>query len=106
MFAVTSVLFTPETEEELIGVGVEGREDVPLPKAFRARTALDPRGACLVDNFRKSYVKYILSNVRRKLIFIVFTLTGVVSGVASIAASGGEVPLLLLLGVGGAERGS
>lgn len=34
------------------------------------------------------------------------TLTGVVSGVASIAASGGEVPLLLLLGVGGAERGS
>jgi len=37
---------------------------------------------------------------------ILYTLTGVVSGVASIAASGGEVPLLLLLGVGGAERGS
>jgi len=38
--------------------------------------------------------------------YILHTLTGVVSGVASIAASGGEVPLLLLLGVGGAERGS
>lgn len=33
-----------------------------------------------------------------------YTLTGVVSGVASIAASGGEVPLLVLLGVGGADR--
>lgn len=38
------------------------------------------------------------------IISALYTLTGVVSGVASIAASGGEVPLLLLLGVGGADR--
>lgn len=99
-----SALFIPE--EEFIEVGVEGLEDVPLPNAFRARTALDPRGACLVDNFRRSYVKYIFVNVESKIYVILYTLTGVVSGVASIAASGGEVPLLLLLGVGGAERGS
>ena len=50
-----SVLFIPEFTE----VGVDGREDVPLPNAFRARTALDPRGACLVDKFfRKSCIKY------------------------------------------------
>lgn len=99
-----------ETEEEFIRVGVDGREDVPLPSAFRARTALDPIGACLVDNFRKSCVIrdiYFRERKKKNHFYIsLYTLTGVVSGVASIAASGGEVPLLLLLGVGGAERGS
>ena len=37
-------------------------------------------------------------------IILKHTLTGVVSGVASTAASGGDVPLLLLLGVDGVDR--
>lgn len=39
------------------GIGVDGREfepTVPLPNAVRARTATEPVGTCLVDNFRKS----------------------------------------------------
>lgn len=58
VFVGISVFFTPEAEEEFTEVGVDGREDVPLPNTLRARTALDPKGACLVDNFRRSYGKY------------------------------------------------
>jgi len=56
VFVGISVFFTPE--EEFTEVGVDGREDVPLPNTLRARTALDPEGACLVDDFRRSYGNY------------------------------------------------
>lgn len=56
LFASPLPIMEPDTDG-FKGIGVDGRElgpIVPLPNAVRARTAAEPVGICLVDNFLKS----------------------------------------------------